>query len=61
MLERFDEIMVEVMEEMDMEWYEVYDSEAFDLVDERLEAEFGSEVFDTEEYSTWVREMYWDL
>lgn len=61
MLERFEEIFEEMMEKMNVSWYELYDSEAFDLVDERIEAEFGAEVFDTKEYRDWVAQMYWDL
>ena len=61
MNDRFDEIMGQVMVENDMEWYEVFDSDKFDEVENRIKAEFGDEVVNTKEYTDWVNEMYWDL
>ena len=61
MRERFEEIFTQVQAKLDLDWYELYDSEEFDKVVDLIVAEFGEEVLDSEEYSDWVNEMYWDL
>ena len=61
MKERFEEIFEQVQEELDLDWYELYDSEDFDKVVALIVVEFGEEVLDSNEYSDWVNEMYWDL
>ena len=61
MRERFEEIFTQVQSELDLDWWELYDSEEFDKVVDLIVAEFGEEVLDSEEYSDWVNEMYWDL
>ena len=61
MKERFEEIFEQVQAELDLDWWELYDSEEFDKVVDLIVAEFGEEVLDSVEYSDWVNEMYWDL
>ena len=61
MRERFEEIFAQVQSELDLDWWELYDSEDFDKVVALIVAEFGEEVLDSDEYSDWVNEMYWDL
>ena len=61
MRERFEEIFEQVQAELNLEWYELYDSENFDKVVELIVNEFGEEVLESEEYSEWEQEMYWDL
>lgn len=61
MRERFEEIFAQVQSELDLDWWELYDSEDFDKVVDLIVAEFGEEVLDSDEYSDWVNEMYWDL
>ena len=61
MRERFEEIFAQVQIELDLDWWELYDSEEFDKVVDLIVAEFGEEVLDSDEYSDWVNEMYWDL
>lgn len=61
MRERFEEIFEQVQVELDLDWWELYDSEEFDKVVDLIIAEFGEEVLDSDEYSDWVNEMYWDL
>ena len=61
MRERFEEIFEQVQVELDLDWWELYDSEEFDKVVDLIVAEFGEEVLDSDEYSNWVNEMYWDL
>ncbi len=61
MAERFEEIFEEVMDEMNMEWYELYDSEDFEIVENRIAEEFGEEIFETEEYHDWTYQLYMDL
>ena len=61
MRERFEEIFAQVQSELDLDWWELYDSEEFDKVVDLIVAEFGEEVLDSDEYSDWVNEMYWDL
>ena len=61
MRERFEEIFSQVQSELDLDWWELYDSDKFDVVIALIVAEFGEEVLDSDEYSDWVNEMYWDL
>ena len=61
MKERFEEICEQVQAELDLDWWELYDSEEFDKVVALIVAEFGEEVLDSDEYSEWENEMYWDL
>ena len=61
MRERFEEIFNQVQVELNLEWYELYGSENFDKVVELIVNEFGEEVLDSDEYSDWEQEMYWDL
>ena len=61
MKERFEEIFAQVQSELDLDWWELYDSEEFDTVVALIVAEFGEEVLDSDEYSEWENEMYWDL
>ena len=61
MIERFEEIFEEVMEEKNMEWWELYDSSDFDEVENRIVAEFGKDVLDSNEYCDWTNEMTMDL
>ena len=61
MKERFEEIFEQVQVELDLDWWELYDSDKFDVVVDLIVAEFGKEVLDSDEYSDWVNEMYWDL
>ena len=61
MKERFEEIFEQVQAELDLDWWELYDSEEFDKVVALIVAEFGEEVLDSDEYSEWENEMYWDL
>ena len=61
MRERFEEIFAQVQSELDLDWLELYDSDKFDTVVALIVAEFGEEVLDSDEYSEWENEMYWDL
>ena len=61
MIERFEEIFEKVMEEKNMEWWELYDSSDFDEVENRIVAEFGKDVLDSDEYCNWTNEMTMDL
>ena len=61
MKERFEEIFEQVQVELDLDWWELYDSDKFDKVVALIVAEFGEEVLDSDEYSEWENEMYWDL
>lgn len=61
MKERFEEIFEQVQVELDLDWWELYDSDKFDVVVDLIVTEFGEEVLDSDEYSDWVNEMYWDL
>lgn len=61
MKERFEEIFKQVQVELDLDWWELYDSDKFDTVIALIVAEFGEEVLDSDEYSEWENEMYWDL
>lgn len=59
--EKFEEIMEMVQEKYNKAWYEVYDSELFDEVEELIKQKLGASILDTKEYINWEREMYNDL
>ena len=61
MKERLEEIFEQVQAGLDLDWWELYDSDKFDTVVALIVAEFGEEVLDSDEYSEWENEMYWDL
>ena len=61
MRERFEEIFAQVQVELNLDWWELYDSDKFDVVIALIVAEFGEEVLDSDEYSEWENEMYCDL
>ena len=61
MRERFEEVFEAVAEEFEMEWWELFDSDSFGEVERRLQAEFGEDVIDSEEFEAWVDEMAWEL
>ena len=59
MLEKYEMIFGQVMEEKGYtEWYELCDSEDFDIVEERCKA---LKDFDLEIFESWTEEMAWDL
>ncbi len=59
--ERFEEIFEEVMKELELCWWELFDSDDFEIVVERVEDEFGAEVLESEEWKNWVHEMAEEL
>ena len=63
MTEMFERIFDEVMNEMNVgSWYELYDSENFEVVEKRIAKELGIEdAYENEEFCKWETEMYWDL
>ena len=50
-----------VQEKYNKAWYEVYDSELFDEVEELIKQKLGASILDTKEYINWEREMYYEL
>ena len=61
MTERFEEIFGEAMTEMDIEWFELFDSDKFDVVEARIVAEFGEDILESAEYIGWTSEMAEEL
>lgn len=61
MRERFEELFVQVQEELDLDWWELYDSENFDKVIALIVEEFGENTLESKEFIEWENEMYWDL
>jgi hypothetical protein len=62
MFEVFEEVFEEVMEMFGMkEWWELFDSEEFSVVKEKLVERFGKSVLESEEFCSWVDEMGGDL
>ena len=61
MKKRFKEIFEQVQIELDLDWWELYDSDKFDVVVALIVAELGEEILNSDEYSEWVNEMYCDL
>ena len=59
MLQNYEMIFAKVMEQKGYEvWYELFDSEDFDLVQELCEQ---LENFDLEVFENWTQEMAYDL
>lgn len=62
MFEVFEEVFEEVMEMFGMEgWWELFDSDKFSVVEEKLVERFGESVLESEEFCSWVEEMGGDL
>ena len=58
----FEEIFEEVMEMVGVKaWYELFDSDNFEIVEERISAELGYDCWENEEFVAWHREMAEDL
>lgn len=59
----FDAIFEAVMDELELDgWWELFDSEQFELVEVRIAEEFGVEDADeVEGFIAWYNEMAWDL
>lgn len=61
LLELFEKVLMEQCAELGLEWYEVFDGEAFEEVEAKIVAICGEEVLECEEYLEWVQEMAMDL
>lgn len=62
MVEKFEEIFWQVGDENGVnEWYNIFDSDLFDVVRDRIVNEFGDDVLDSDEFLDWYDEMYEDL
>lgn len=58
----FDSFFVEVAESLGIgEWYELFDSSEFQLVEDAIVKAYGVEVLESEAYQSWVQEMAEDL
>lgn len=62
MEEMFEEVFAEVMQELGLEaWYELYDSEDFDLVCHRISERLGYDCWESSEFIMWQCTMGEDL
>jgi len=62
MYEMFEEVFAEVMEELGLsEWYELFDSDEFAMVEERITERLGYDCYECEEFCDWERTMGEDL
>ena len=62
MINRFDEIFVEVMHTLGIEnWYELVDSDNFDMVENAIVREFGESILEDKIFVEWVNEMVDDI
>lgn len=62
MVEMFDEVFTEVGTEMGLvHWWDIFDSDAMDTVEERISARLGHDCCDEPEYLAWYREMAEEL
>ena len=61
MKERFEENFEQVQTELDWDWWELYDSDKFDIIVALIVAEFDEEILDSDEFSEWEDEMYLEL
>ena len=58
----FEQVFENVMEELGLEnWWELYDSENFDLVVERISERLGHNAWDDPEFIVWQDTMADDL
>lgn len=65
MFEMFEMVFEAVMEELDLdEWYQLFDSEDFGIVEQRVATALGistADLYDVEEFDEWTSEMAMDL
>lgn len=64
MTEMFEMVFEAVMEELELSWYELFDSEQFEMVEERIASSLGisvEELCEMDEYIAWTSEMAMDL
>lgn len=65
MFEMFEMVFEAVMEELDLdEWYQLFDSEDFGIVEQRVATALGistADLYDIEEFDEWTSEMAMDL
>ncbi len=64
MTEMFEMVFEAVMEELELSWYELFDSEQFEIVEERIASSLGisvEELSEIDEYIAWTSEMAMDL
>lgn len=64
MTEMFEMVFEVVMEELELSWYELFDSEQFEIVEERIASSLGisvEELSEMDEYIAWTSEMAMDL
>ena len=60
----FEMVFEAVMEELELSWYELFDSEQFEIVEERIASSLGisvEELSEIDEYIAWTSEMAMDL
>ena len=57
----FEEVFEEVMEMFNMDWWELFDSDKFSVVEDKLIERFGMSVLESEEFHSWVNEMAEEL
>ena len=58
----FEQIFEEVMEIIGVNaWYELFDSDDFEIVEERISIKLGYDCWENEEFIAWHREMAEDL
>lgn len=60
----FEMVFEIVMEELELSWYELFDSEQFEIVEERITSSLGisvEELSEMDEYIAWTSEMAMDL
>lgn len=62
MVEKFEEIFWQVGDENGVnEWYNIFDSDLFDVVRDRIVNEFDDDVLESDEFLDWYDEMCEDL
>ena len=58
----FEQIFEEVMEQFGIKaWYELFDADEFEIVEERISIELGCDCWEDEKFVIWYREMAEDL
>jgi hypothetical protein len=60
--DRFNEIFIEMCEDMEVSWYNVFGEENFmNKLKEALKRKFGNDILDSDVYWEWIEEVSNDI
>lgn len=60
--DRFDEIFIEICEDMEVSWYNVFGEEIFmKVLEDAFKREFGDDMVNSDIYWEWIEEVSNDI